>query len=65
MRGEMILNLSHSPLGTRSVQTALARLRSGHIESLKFSDKGKTFLLALFLSASPAHIIDCIWRLCL
>ncbi|GFT79044.1 uncharacterized protein NPIL_230761 [Nephila pilipes] len=29
--------------GTRSSQTALARLRSGHIKSLKFIDKEKTY----------------------
>ncbi|GBN08933.1 hypothetical protein AVEN_132134-1 [Araneus ventricosus] len=29
--------------GTRSAQTALARLRSGHIKSLKFVDKEKTY----------------------
>ncbi|GBO17465.1 hypothetical protein AVEN_67160-1 [Araneus ventricosus] len=35
---------------TRSAQTALARLRSGHIKSLKFVDKEDFFLLPLFLS---------------
>ncbi|GBM94352.1 hypothetical protein AVEN_3944-1 [Araneus ventricosus] len=39
--------LSLQSVGTRSAQTALARLRSGHIKSLKFIDKEKTFLLAL------------------
>ncbi|GBN66912.1 hypothetical protein AVEN_63507-1, partial [Araneus ventricosus] len=39
--------LSLQSVGTRSAQTALARLRSGHIKSLKFFDKEKTFLLAL------------------
>ncbi|GBN27780.1 hypothetical protein AVEN_5198-2-1, partial [Araneus ventricosus] len=41
--------LSPQSEGTRSAQTALARLRSGHIKSLKFVDKEKTFLLSLFL----------------
>ncbi|GBL89895.1 hypothetical protein AVEN_178328-1 [Araneus ventricosus] len=41
--------LSLQSEGTRSAQTALARLRSGHIKSLKFVDKEKTFLLPLFL----------------
>ncbi|GBN40571.1 hypothetical protein AVEN_145068-1, partial [Araneus ventricosus] len=39
--------LSLQSVGTRSAQTALARLRSGHIKGLKFIDKEKTFLLAL------------------
>ncbi|GBM90233.1 hypothetical protein AVEN_86205-1, partial [Araneus ventricosus] len=38
--------LSLQSVGTRSAQTALARLRSGHIKSLKFIDK-EDFLLAL------------------
>ncbi|GBM31420.1 hypothetical protein AVEN_98515-1 [Araneus ventricosus] len=45
----------------RSAQTALARLRSGHIKSLKFIDKEKTFSSCpCSCPASPAHIIDCI-----
>ncbi|GBO28105.1 hypothetical protein AVEN_153372-1 [Araneus ventricosus] len=48
-------------VGTRSAQTALARLRSGHIKSLKFIDKEKTFSSCpCSCPASPAHIIDCI-----
>ncbi|GBM23881.1 hypothetical protein AVEN_20760-1 [Araneus ventricosus] len=48
-------------VGTRSDQTALARLRSGHIKSLKFIDKEKTFSSCpCSCPASPAHIIDCI-----
>ncbi|GBO41118.1 hypothetical protein AVEN_122941-1 [Araneus ventricosus] len=35
--------LSLQSVGTRSAQIALARLRSGHIKSLKFIDKEKTF----------------------
>ncbi|GBM31445.1 hypothetical protein AVEN_39241-1 [Araneus ventricosus] len=45
--------------GTRSAQTALARLRSNHIKSLKFVDKAKTYS-SCPCSASPAHVIDCI-----
>ncbi|GBM90763.1 hypothetical protein AVEN_188985-1 [Araneus ventricosus] len=49
--------LSLQSVGTRSAQTALARLRSGHIKSLKFIDKEKTFFLPLFLScfSCPYH----------
>ncbi|GBM90180.1 hypothetical protein AVEN_151856-1 [Araneus ventricosus] len=39
--------------------TALARLRRGHIKSLKFVDKEKTSCHCS-RSASPAHVIDCI-----
>ncbi|GBN16079.1 hypothetical protein AVEN_80412-1 [Araneus ventricosus] len=47
--------------GTRSAQTALARLRSGHIKSLKFVDKEKTCSSCpCSCPASPAHAIDCI-----
>ncbi|GBM47249.1 hypothetical protein AVEN_136843-2-1, partial [Araneus ventricosus] len=47
--------------GTRSVQTALARLRSGHIKSLKFVDKEKTYSSCpCSCPASPARVIDCI-----
>ncbi|GBM65948.1 hypothetical protein AVEN_152164-1 [Araneus ventricosus] len=52
--------LSLQSVGTRSAQTALARLRSGHIKSLKFIDKEKTFSCPCSFPASPAHIIDCI-----
>ncbi|GBM83815.1 hypothetical protein AVEN_180769-1 [Araneus ventricosus] len=53
--------LSLQSVGTRSAQTALARLRSGHIKSLKFIDKEKTFSsCSCSCPASPAHIIDCI-----
>ncbi|GBM74096.1 hypothetical protein AVEN_178676-1 [Araneus ventricosus] len=52
--------LSLQSVGTRSAQTALARLRSGHIKSLKFIDKEKTFSSCpRSCPASPAHIIDC------
>ncbi|GBO30897.1 hypothetical protein AVEN_113542-1 [Araneus ventricosus] len=47
--------------GTRSAQTALARLRSGHIKSLKFVDKEKTYSSCpCSCPASPANVIDCI-----
>ncbi|GBL75054.1 hypothetical protein AVEN_195771-1, partial [Araneus ventricosus] len=45
---------------TRSAQTALARLRSGHIKSLKYVDKEKTSSCPCSCPASPAHVIDCI-----
>ncbi|GBM34183.1 hypothetical protein AVEN_175265-1 [Araneus ventricosus] len=52
--------LSLQSVGTRAAQTALARLRSGHIKSLKFIDKEKTFSSCpCSCPASPAHIIDC------
>ncbi|GBM20749.1 hypothetical protein AVEN_105973-1 [Araneus ventricosus] len=47
--------------GTRSAQTALARLRRGHIESLEFVGKEKTYSSCpCSCPASPAHVIDCI-----
>ncbi|GBM43627.1 hypothetical protein AVEN_225154-1 [Araneus ventricosus] len=58
--------LSLESEGTRSAQTALARLRSGHIKSLKFVDKEETYFSChCSCPASPAHIvllycIDCI-----
>ncbi|GBM40311.1 hypothetical protein AVEN_23877-1 [Araneus ventricosus] len=53
--------LSVQSVGTRSAQTALTRLRSGHIKSLKFIDKEKTFpSCPCSCPASPAHITDCI-----
>ncbi|GBM41871.1 hypothetical protein AVEN_8540-1 [Araneus ventricosus] len=46
--------------GTRSAQTALARLHCGHIKSLKFVDKEKTYSSCpCSCPASPAHVIDC------
>ncbi|GBO12028.1 hypothetical protein AVEN_167685-1 [Araneus ventricosus] len=51
--------LSLQSVGTRSARAALARLRSGHIKSLKFIDKEKTFSSCpCSCPASPAHIID-------
>ncbi|GBM04608.1 hypothetical protein AVEN_75570-1 [Araneus ventricosus] len=53
--------LSLQSEGTRSAQTALARLRSGHIKNLKFVDKEKTYSsCSCSCPASPAHVIDCI-----
>ncbi|GBN61104.1 hypothetical protein AVEN_190736-1 [Araneus ventricosus] len=53
--------LSLQSEGTRSAQTALARLRSGHIRSLKFVDNEKTYSSCpCSCPASPAHVIDCI-----
>ncbi|GBO17778.1 hypothetical protein AVEN_59181-1 [Araneus ventricosus] len=51
--------LSLQSVSTRSAQTALTRLRSGHIKSLKFIDKEKTFSSCpCSYPASPVHIID-------
>ncbi|GBN03333.1 hypothetical protein AVEN_97526-1 [Araneus ventricosus] len=44
--------------GTRSAQTALARLRSGHIKSWKFVDKEKTY--SSCPCSCPALVINCI-----
>ncbi|GBM35994.1 hypothetical protein AVEN_218096-1, partial [Araneus ventricosus] len=53
--------LSLQTEGTRSARTALARLRNGHIKSLKFVDKEKTYSSCpCSCPASPAHVIDCI-----
>ncbi|GBN59871.1 hypothetical protein AVEN_94667-1 [Araneus ventricosus] len=53
--------LSLQSEGTRSAQTALAKLRSGHIKSLKFVDREKTYSSwPCSCPASPAHVIDCI-----
>ncbi|GBN60297.1 hypothetical protein AVEN_57279-1, partial [Araneus ventricosus] len=41
--------------------TVLARVRSGHVKSLKFVDKEKTYSSSpCSCPASPAHVIDCI-----
>ncbi|GBM01045.1 hypothetical protein AVEN_239306-1, partial [Araneus ventricosus] len=54
-------DLSLQSEGTRSAQTALARLRSGHVKSLEFIDKEKTYSpCPCSCPASPAHVIDCI-----
>ncbi|GFS41634.1 uncharacterized protein NPIL_455621 [Nephila pilipes] len=51
--------LSLQTRSTRSVQTALAKLCSGHIKSLKFIDKEKTYSSCpCSRPASPAHLID-------
>ncbi|GBM05241.1 hypothetical protein AVEN_181625-1 [Araneus ventricosus] len=51
--------LSLQSEGTRSAPTALARLRSGHIKSLKFVDKEKTYSSCpCSCHASPVHVID-------
>ncbi|GBN01267.1 hypothetical protein AVEN_222625-1 [Araneus ventricosus] len=50
--------LSLQSEGTRSAQTALARLRCVHIQSLKFVDKEKTYPSCP--CSCPAHGIDCI-----
>ncbi|GBN90794.1 hypothetical protein AVEN_127769-1, partial [Araneus ventricosus] len=51
--------LSLQSESTRSAQSALARLRSGHIKSLKFVDKEKTYSSCpCSCPASPALVID-------
>ncbi|GBM94540.1 hypothetical protein AVEN_193024-1 [Araneus ventricosus] len=58
---EIVPGLSLQSEGTRSAETALARLRSRHIKSLKFVDKEKTYSSCpCSCPASPAHVIDCI-----
>ncbi|GBO40123.1 hypothetical protein AVEN_162569-1, partial [Araneus ventricosus] len=53
--------LSLQSEGTRSAQTALARLHSDHIKSLAFVDKEKTYASCPCpCPASPAHVIGCI-----
>ncbi|GBM75113.1 hypothetical protein AVEN_74197-1 [Araneus ventricosus] len=53
--------LSLQAEGTRSAQTALARLCSGHIKSLKFVDKEKTSSSCpCSCPVSPAHVSGCI-----
>ncbi|GBL73724.1 hypothetical protein AVEN_230710-1 [Araneus ventricosus] len=53
--------LSLQSEGTRSAQTALARLRSGHIKSLKFVDKEKTYSSCpCSCPASALNVKDCI-----
>ncbi|GFW12110.1 uncharacterized protein TNCV_4531751 [Trichonephila clavipes] len=42
---------------SRAHQTALARLRSGHLRSMTFCAGGKVFLYQSLLS--PAHLLDC------
>ncbi|GBM65726.1 hypothetical protein AVEN_103777-1 [Araneus ventricosus] len=50
--------LSLKSEGTRSAQSALARLRSGHIKSLKFVDKEIYYSSCpCSCPASPAHVI--------
>ncbi|KAG8190411.1 hypothetical protein JTE90_022053 [Oedothorax gibbosus] len=46
---------------SRSAQTALTRLSSGHIKSLKFVDRVKTYSsFPCSYPASSAHVIECI-----
>ncbi|GBM91957.1 hypothetical protein AVEN_109126-1 [Araneus ventricosus] len=48
-------------LNVRPIHPELARLRSGHIRSLKSVDKEKTYSSCpCSCPASPAHVIDCI-----
>ncbi|GFU31107.1 uncharacterized protein TNCV_2193091 [Trichonephila clavipes] len=48
---------------TRQDQTLLARFRSGHIKSMKFSEGRKSFEMYMNCSsepATPAHILECL-----
>ncbi|GFX72822.1 RNase H domain-containing protein [Trichonephila clavipes] len=48
---------------TRQDQTLLARFRSGHIKSMKFSEGRKSFEMCTNCSsepATPAHILECL-----
>ncbi|GFV63598.1 uncharacterized protein TNCV_625931 [Trichonephila clavipes] len=48
---------------TRQDQTLLARFRSGHIKSMKFSEECKSFEMCTNCSsepATPAHILECL-----
>ncbi|GFW93870.1 RNase H domain-containing protein [Trichonephila clavipes] len=48
---------------TRQNQTLLARFRSGHIKSMKFSEGRKSFEMCTNCSsepATPAHILECL-----
>ncbi|GFS59942.1 uncharacterized protein TNCV_3957381 [Trichonephila clavipes] len=45
---------------SRAHQTALARLRSGHLRSMTFVQEVKSFCICpCSLLASPAHLLDC------
>ncbi|GFV71638.1 uncharacterized protein TNCV_3534291 [Trichonephila clavipes] len=47
---------------TRQDQTLLARFRSGHIETMKFSEGRKSFEMCTNCSSEPAtsvHILEC------
>ncbi|GBN91318.1 hypothetical protein AVEN_148862-1, partial [Araneus ventricosus] len=53
--------LSLQSEGTRSAQTALAKLRNDHIKSLKFIDKEKNYSSCpCSCPASPAQVIHCV-----
>ncbi|GFU27890.1 RNase H domain-containing protein [Trichonephila clavipes] len=48
---------------SRQDQTLLARFRSGHIKSMKFSERRKSFEMCTNCSsepATPAHILECL-----
>ncbi|GBM27557.1 hypothetical protein AVEN_51270-1, partial [Araneus ventricosus] len=49
--------------GDRKDQTALARLSSGHLKSLRFSRGGKKFNIGTkcnMIEATPQHLLDCV-----
>ncbi|GBN28545.1 hypothetical protein AVEN_202673-1 [Araneus ventricosus] len=49
--------------GDRKDQTALARLSSGHLKTLRFSPCDKTFNICTkcnMIEATPQHLLDCV-----
>ncbi|GFS51484.1 RNase H domain-containing protein [Trichonephila clavipes] len=59
--GINVLVLRLSGFTTRQDRTLLARFRSGHIKSMKFSEGCKSFEMCMNCSselATPAHILE-------
>ncbi|GBN38963.1 hypothetical protein AVEN_160022-1 [Araneus ventricosus] len=51
------------PRGNRKDQTALARLSSGHLKTLRFSRGDKKFNICTkcnMIEATPQHLLDCV-----
>ncbi|GBN98954.1 hypothetical protein AVEN_245295-1 [Araneus ventricosus] len=49
--------------GDRKDQTALARLASGHLKTLRFSRRDKKFNICTqcnMMEATPQHLLDCV-----
>ncbi|GBO20783.1 hypothetical protein AVEN_216930-1 [Araneus ventricosus] len=49
--------------GVRNDQTALARLSSGHLKTLRFSSGDKKFNICTkcnMIEATPKHLLDCV-----
>ncbi|GFS52906.1 uncharacterized protein TNCV_330681 [Trichonephila clavipes] len=60
LSGKVVLKLSGFK---RQDQTVLARFRSGHIKSMKFSEGRKSFEMCMSCSSEPAtpdHILECL-----